>query len=133
MIPLTTNTYIHSCFLCMIFLCLCFHCCSSKDNITTGESIQDGKEYLESADTEFQMGFIPVGPDQQRYIGIWYAKDPTTVVWVGNRDSPLPQNSTGVLTIAENGDVKVLDDKHQNAYFNITVGQARSIVSTYFI
>ncbi|XP_071740083.1 G-type lectin S-receptor-like serine/threonine-protein kinase At4g03230 [Rutidosis leptorrhynchoides] len=92
----------------------------TRCSITTGETIE-GTGYLESAGGQFQMGFFSRGLEQRRYIGIWYTKDipRTTVVWVGNRDYPL-QGSDGVLTISQNGDVKLLDKDQNDFYFNIS-------------
>nr|XP_043626010.1 G-type lectin S-receptor-like serine/threonine-protein kinase At4g03230 [Erigeron canadensis] len=121
MILSTTNTIIHTFFKCTIlFLCFFFPCCLSKDNITTGEIIKDvGTEYLESAGKKFQMGFFsPQNRSEQRYVGIWYAMDRGTIVWVANRNSPV-QDLSGFLTIGDDGEVKVLD-KDQKVYFDTT-------------
>lgn len=125
---ITTNTYTYNCILSTFFLSFCIYCCSSKDNITTGESIQDGTDYLESAGKKFRMGFFPgqMG-SQQRYLGIWYVMDPKTVVWVANRERPV-HDSSGVLTITESGDINLLD-QHQTVYFSTNKGQAGSISS----
>nr|GEU71841.1 G-type lectin S-receptor-like serine/threonine-protein kinase At4g03230 [Tanacetum cinerariifolium] len=86
----------------------------------TRESI-DGATYLESAGKKFQMGFFtrPMG-SEQRYIGIWYAKDPQIVVWVANREKPM-LDSSGVLTVTQGGEVKLVD-KDNIIYFNFNTG-----------
>ncbi|KAD4981827.1 hypothetical protein E3N88_18498 [Mikania micrantha] len=67
----------------------------------------------------FQMGFFPLESESdRRYVGIWYAMDPKTVVWVANRDEPLP-DSSGVLTVTKDGEINV-QDKDQKVYFNTT-------------
>ncbi|KAI3736241.1 hypothetical protein L6452_15779 [Arctium lappa] len=118
MISSTSKTITYFCYFCTFSLCFYPHRCSAKDNITKGENIHDGADYLESG--VFQMGFF--SGKGGRYLGIWYAKDTKTVVWVANRDDPVP-DATGVLTIAEDGDVKVLD-KNQKIYFNTNKGGA---------
>ncbi|XP_022022573.1 G-type lectin S-receptor-like serine/threonine-protein kinase At4g03230 isoform X1 [Helianthus annuus] len=71
---------------------------------------------------KFQMGFFSLeNESERRYVGIWYAMDPKTVVWVANRDNPL-SDSSGVLTIGEDGELKVLDDKDQKPYFGTATG-----------
>ncbi|GJU68308.1 G-type lectin S-receptor-like serine/threonine-protein kinase [Tanacetum coccineum] len=65
---------------------------------------------------------------ERRYIGIWYAKDPLTVVWVANREKPM-LDSSGVLTVTEGGEVKLVD-KDNNIYFNSNTGQAGSVDKT---
>ncbi|KAL8228470.1 hypothetical protein R6Q57_016054, partial [Mikania cordata] len=98
--------------------------CSSKDNITTGEIIS-GTDFLESPSKRFLMGFFPLESESdRRYVGIWYAMDPKTVVWVANRDEPLP-DSSGVLTVTEDGEINV-QDKDQKVYFNTTTDGAPS-------
>ncbi|KAL8228471.1 hypothetical protein R6Q57_016055 [Mikania cordata] len=71
------------------------------------------------------MGFFPLESESdRRYVGIWYAMDPKTVVWVANRDEPLP-DSSGVLTVTEDGEINV-QDKDQKVYFNTTTDGAPS-------
>ncbi|KAI3795396.1 hypothetical protein L1987_38048 [Smallanthus sonchifolius] len=116
MISSTTNTTTYTCFICTILLCFFIHCCSSKDSIRTGEII-NGTDYLESPGKKFQMGFFSLEMEsERRYVGIWYAMDPKTVVWVANRDTPLP-DSFGVLTITDDGYLKVLD-RNRDVYFD---------------
>jgi hypothetical protein len=48
-----------------------------------------------------------------RYLGIWYVEISVfTVVWVANRNKPL-KNSSGVLTISEDGNLVVLDGQKE--------------------
>ncbi|XP_024965004.1 G-type lectin S-receptor-like serine/threonine-protein kinase At4g03230, partial [Cynara cardunculus var. scolymus] len=89
-----------------------------KQNITIGERILDG-DYLESPNKTFQMGFF--SGESGRYVGIWYAIDHTTVVWVASRDKPVP-DSTGALIVAEEG-VRILDRKG-NIHFSADAGGA---------
>lgn len=122
MISSTTNTKIIS--LCTILMSCYFYGCSAKDNITTGEFIRDGFDYLESSPgKKFQMGFFPHEKTSEirRYVGIWYTMDPKTIVWVANRDNPV-MDSTGVLTVAEDGDVKILSKDGSVDHFSTTTG-----------
>ncbi|CAI9299351.1 unnamed protein product [Lactuca saligna] len=116
MISLVTNTEFISLYVLILVCCCC--CILAKDNITTGEFINDGPSYLESSGKKFQMGFFPHGKaaEVRRYVGIWYTMDPKTVVWVANRDTPV-LDSTGILTVAEDGSAKLLNGK-QVEYFS---------------
>ncbi|KAI3803876.1 hypothetical protein L1987_32040 [Smallanthus sonchifolius] len=89
-----------------------------------GEFVDDGVGYLESPGTKFRMGFFShVNTSEvRRYVGIWYTMDPKTVVWVANRDNPV-LDSTGVFTVAEDGNFKVLN-KDQTIYFSTTTDGA---------
>ncbi|XP_056171424.1 G-type lectin S-receptor-like serine/threonine-protein kinase At4g03230 isoform X3 [Syzygium oleosum] len=90
-------------------------CCSSaRDNMTLGGPLSDehGDTLVSDGET-FQLGFFSPngssGSDHRRYLGIWYYEsNPRTVVWVANRDHPVLDVS-GVLTLAQDGNLKVLD------------------------
>ncbi|KAL5976137.1 hypothetical protein ACLOJK_020467 [Asimina triloba] len=59
----------------------------------------------------FVLGFFSPGSSgsTNRYVGIWYYKDPEqTVVWVANRENPLA-NASGILTLV-GGDLAILDE-----------------------
>ncbi|XP_077243372.1 G-type lectin S-receptor-like serine/threonine-protein kinase At4g27290 isoform X1 [Tasmannia lanceolata] len=82
--------------------------CSAVDTITPTQSIKDG-ETLVSEGEKFALGFFSPGNSRNRYVGIWYNKLPgQTVVWVANRETPLT-DSSGVLTIAGDGNLVILD------------------------
>ncbi|KAM5580822.1 hypothetical protein ABKV19_010167 [Rosa sericea] len=88
---------------------------------------------LVSAGEKFELGFFtptPTGKSNSgadsRYVGIWYHKvTPRTVVWVANRDEPLPANSFGVLTIEE-GNLRVLDTVTGKHYWSTDIGTSSS-------
>ncbi|XP_024193107.1 G-type lectin S-receptor-like serine/threonine-protein kinase RKS1 isoform X3 [Rosa chinensis] len=64
-------------------------------------SIKDG-DVLVSGREIFALGFFSAGNSSNRYVGVWYNQiSNQTVVWVANRDNPVPDTS-GVLSI--NGD-----------------------------
>ncbi|KAI3515276.1 hypothetical protein L1887_14105 [Cichorium endivia] len=98
----------------------------AEDNITTGESVTDGPNYLESLGKKFQMGFFPheKTSEVRRYVGIWYTMDPKTVVWVANRDKPV-RDSTGIFTVTEDGCAKLLDG-NQAEHFSTETAKAIS-------
>ncbi|TKY49024.1 G-type lectin S-receptor serine/threonine-protein kinase [Spatholobus suberectus] len=73
-----------------------------RDTINTVQSISDG-QIIVSAGEIFALGFFSPGNSKNRYVGIWYYKIPIkTVVWVANRDNPLP-DSSGVLKLDDTG------------------------------
>ncbi|KAJ0700376.1 putative protein kinase RLK-Pelle-DLSV family [Helianthus annuus] len=118
MVSSTSNNHIIS--LCTFLVCCYCYSCSAKDTITRGEFINDGDNYLESPGKKFRMGFFPHGntTELRRYVGIWYTMDPKTIVWVANRDKPV-LDYTGVITVAEDGNFKVLN-KDASVYFSTT-------------
>ncbi|KAG7983526.1 hypothetical protein I3843_04G110500 [Carya illinoinensis] len=95
------------------FLCSSPVHCYAGDTLKQGQSILLNKT-LVTAGEKFELRFFSTisindtGP--QSFIGIFYHQlDRDSVVWVANRDDPVPSNFTGVFGIAEDGNLKVLD------------------------
>ncbi|KAF8411259.1 hypothetical protein HHK36_003806 [Tetracentron sinense] len=87
--------------------------CTAIDTIASSQSIRD-PETLISVGGNFRLGFFSPGNFKNRYVGIWYNIDsePTpTIIWVANRENPLI-DSSGVLTIADDGNIVVLDGRN---------------------
>ncbi|KAJ8568809.1 hypothetical protein K7X08_032440 [Anisodus acutangulus] len=87
----------------LVFSCSCLPLFPSQNSVRTGESIT-GNQKLVSAGGSFALGFFTPSNSTFSYLGIWYNTiREQTVVWVGNRESPIPQNSTAVFTIGDDG------------------------------
>ncbi|CAA7405663.1 unnamed protein product [Spirodela intermedia] len=83
---------------------------AAGDTFVPGDRLEDGGS-LVSSDGSFKLGFFTPGKSNFRYLGIWYNQiSVQTVVWVANRDSPLP-NRTGILSISINGSLSLSDTK----------------------
>ncbi|XP_062160909.1 G-type lectin S-receptor-like serine/threonine-protein kinase At1g11330 [Alnus glutinosa] len=94
----------------LLVLLICFYLkfCSATDTITAAKFITD-PESVVSNGGDFKLGFFSPANSTDRYVGIWYAQiSVPTVIWVANRNKPL-KNSSGILTISEDGDLVVLD------------------------
>ena len=106
--------------------------CIAKDNIPFNSLISDSQgETIVSSGEKFELGFFtPNGSSgSKRYVGIWYYKsNPQTVVWVANRDNPL-SDTRGVLAIAEDGNLKVLDGT-EKTYWSTSLGNSSSAYMT---
>lgn len=77
------------------------------DTITPADSINESHTIV-SASQEFELGFFNDG----QYLGIWYKDLPVrTVVWVGNRESPVINSSSGVLKLGDDGRLNIVDDE----------------------
>ncbi|WJZ99558.1 hypothetical protein VitviT2T_017993 [Vitis vinifera] len=114
-----------------IFFFLCsILCCSARDTITPDNLlIDDGRGTLVSANQTFELGFfIPKGGfNNGKYIGIWYyGLKERTVVWVANRDNPLPEDSVGALAIADDGNLKLVNESGA-AYWFTNLGSSSSM------
>ncbi|XP_062160840.1 G-type lectin S-receptor-like serine/threonine-protein kinase At1g11330 [Alnus glutinosa] len=92
----------------VLLFCFCLKFCSATDTITAAKFITD-PESVVSNGGDFKLGFFSPANSTDRYVGIWYAKiSVPTVIWVANRNKPL-KNSSGILTISEDGKLVVLD------------------------
>ncbi|XP_058071230.1 G-type lectin S-receptor-like serine/threonine-protein kinase At2g19130 [Magnolia sinica] len=68
---------------------------------------------LTSQGGTFELGFFTPGKSKNYYIGIWYKQvSEQTVVWVANREKPLPALSDSILKIAEDGNLVLLSPKN---------------------
>ncbi|XP_058073058.1 receptor-like serine/threonine-protein kinase SD1-8 isoform X2 [Magnolia sinica] len=101
-----------------IFSCFCMTLSHCGDTLKQGKSIRDRIRFrqwvgeaqsLVSANQVFELGFFSPGKSKKRYVGIWYKTDPAqTIVWVANRQTPLPSSLFGSLTINTNGNLMIL-------------------------
>ncbi|XP_047336088.1 G-type lectin S-receptor-like serine/threonine-protein kinase RKS1 [Impatiens glandulifera] len=103
----------------VLILCLLFfffqhhhHCCCSNslDTITLNNPLKDNNNnssFIVSSGGIFVLGFFSPGNSTNRYIGIWYSFSNQTVVWVANRDNPVP-DSSGVLSFDAKGNLIIL-------------------------
>ncbi|KAJ0046090.1 hypothetical protein Pint_04376 [Pistacia integerrima] len=94
--------------ICTLILLSILEFSSAADKITSGQSIRDD-ETLISLSQRFELGFFSPGNSKNRYLGIWYKMTPQEVVWVANRNNPIP-DKTGVLTISSNGSLLLINE-----------------------
>ncbi|KAK6132754.1 hypothetical protein DH2020_033559 [Rehmannia glutinosa] len=64
-----------------------------------------------SSNENFEFGFFSPEYSRNRYIGIWYKKITVhTVVWVANRETPIPETSSGTLKVINPGLLVLVND-----------------------
>ncbi|KAJ4895615.1 G-type lectin S-receptor-like serine/threonine-protein kinase [Raphanus sativus] len=106
--------------------CFSLRLCFGEDRITFSNPIKDSETLL-CNNGVFRFGFFtPVNSTGHlRYVGIWYDKVPVqTVVWVANKDTPI-NNTSGVVSISEDGNLVVKDGLHGHVWStNVTVTAA---------
>ncbi|XP_065616234.1 G-type lectin S-receptor-like serine/threonine-protein kinase SD1-13 isoform X1 [Quercus suber] len=109
-----------------VFCCLCLNLGVARDTIISPQSIRD-PDYIISNGSAFKLGFFSPVNSTNRYLGIWYNRISVfTVVWVANRQKPL-KDSSGVLTISEDGNLVVLDGQKEIIWSsNVTNSVANS-------
>ncbi|XP_031130609.1 receptor-like serine/threonine-protein kinase SD1-8 [Ipomoea triloba] len=105
---------------------LCFFCCNvigaSKDNcLRHGHPPVTRNRTLVSAGGNFALGFFRPGNSSYSFLGIWYNTINNTVIWVANRESPLPpQDSEAVFTLGDDGNLLLLDGE-RNAIWSTNI------------
>ncbi|KAH7662009.1 S-receptor-like serine/threonine-protein kinase protein [Dioscorea alata] len=97
------------------FLYYLFHPCYTTDTLSPTQPLSENQT-LVSASGTFTLGFFtPTNISNNRYVGIWYHNLPIqTIVWVANRQHPIPQSSTGVLTLTTNGTLIITSIQHNS-------------------
>ncbi|KAF9672240.1 hypothetical protein SADUNF_Sadunf11G0020400 [Salix dunnii] len=95
----------------LLLSCSCSFYGDAGDIITPSQPIRD-PEAIISAGNMFELGFFGPINSTYRYVGIWYSNisAETQVVWVANRNSPI-KDSSGMMTISEDGNLVVLNGK----------------------
>lgn len=99
---------------------------TSLDTLSSTESLTDDRT-LVSAGEVFEFGFFRPGSTGW-YLGIWYKKISfKTVVWVSNRDTPLP-NSSATLKFGEHGSLILLDPSGNMSWSSNKTGAVNPVL-----
>ncbi|KAK7272328.1 hypothetical protein RJT34_28847 [Clitoria ternatea] len=100
------------------------HCLAALTTISSNQSL-NGDQTLVSKDGNFELGFFTPGNSSNYYIGMWYKKVfQKTYVWVANRDTPVSDKNTAMLTIS--GGNLVLLDGSSNKVWSTNMSSTRS-------
>lgn len=84
--------FTHFLFVVGVFLYFSSRVCSGSDTIAAGQSLFPNKTII-SKEGKFEVGFFDPGNSSNYYVGIWYKNIAVkTVVWVLNRDNPIPDS-----------------------------------------
>ncbi|KAL3639892.1 hypothetical protein CASFOL_014860 [Castilleja foliolosa] len=84
-------------------LLLCTHG-SILNTINASDILTDNGETIVSSNGAFELGFFSKENSSNRYMGIWYKQITVqTIVWVANRDYPIPETSSGTLRVVDPG------------------------------
>ncbi|XP_061356779.1 G-type lectin S-receptor-like serine/threonine-protein kinase At2g19130 [Gastrolobium bilobum] len=111
----------------LLIICFSFHTYTSLAALTTISANQSlsGDQTLVSTDGNFELGFFNQGNSSNYYIGMWYKKvSVKTYVWVANRDNPVSDKNSTMLTISR-GNLVILD-KSQNLVWSTNLSSPSS-------
>lgn len=118
-----------SVFLFAFLLYLSHFKCDSRYIITSSNILSNKRKTLVSAGQVFELGLFNTTSEDgefRNYVGIWYRESPKTIVWVANRDKPIPiSGELLVIVIDVDGNLKVLDSR-RNSYFSTELPSASS-------
>ncbi|KAL5977530.1 hypothetical protein ACLOJK_021877, partial [Asimina triloba] len=93
----------------ILFLAFMTHCLLATDTLSLGQSLS-GSQTLISNDGRFELGFFSPGLSRNYYMGIWFKKVPEqTVVWVANRETPLPDASSQLKISEQDGNLVLVN------------------------
>ncbi|XP_029128724.1 G-type lectin S-receptor-like serine/threonine-protein kinase At1g11330 isoform X2 [Cajanus cajan] len=95
----------------LIILCFLFSDVGAATNTITSSQFIKDPETITSRGGNFTLGFFTPQNSTNRYVGIWW-QPKFTVIWVANRNQPL-RDSSGVVTISEDGNLVVLNGQKQ--------------------
>ncbi|KAG8365052.1 hypothetical protein BUALT_Bualt18G0062900 [Buddleja alternifolia] len=79
------------------------------DTLFPDQKIVNGQTLI-SQNQIFEMGFFSPGTSIKGFLGIWYKSTPGVVVWVANRNNPMPDSQGVLLSIARNGTLVISRD-----------------------
>ncbi|KAM3371365.1 hypothetical protein ACQJBY_018653 [Aegilops geniculata] len=111
----------------IFFLIFLSSFCKPDDQLTHTNPLTHG-DMLVSKSGDFALGFFsPASSNKSFYLGIWYhgPPGPRTFVWVANRDNPITNPSSAMLTISNNSSMVLSDSEGRNIWMtstNITAG-----------
>nr|GMD08450.1 G-type lectin S-receptor-like serine/threonine-protein kinase At4g27290 [Ipomoea batatas] len=76
-------------------------------------------QFSEKSDV-FSFGVLLLNSSSS-FLGIWYNSINKTVIWVANRESPLPQDSEAVFTLGYDGNLQLLDGGRRNIIWSTNI------------
>lgn len=84
---------------------------NAVDTLKSDQTLTDNGQTLVSAGGSFEFGFFSPWNSNSRYVGIWFKNVPQqTVVWVANRNNPLP-DSSGFLQLNTSGTILIFGNQ----------------------
>ncbi|XP_054812245.1 G-type lectin S-receptor-like serine/threonine-protein kinase At4g03230 isoform X2 [Prosopis cineraria] len=108
--------------------------CLARYVLKIGENLIDSEHSkLVSVGKSFELGFFTLDASSNgKYLGIRYHRlEQHTVVWVANRDNPIPASKAGNFQISQDGNLIVLDTEGTRYWSSrIRPGHASSIANS---
>lgn len=99
-------------FFLVISLISCLGSCIETDTITRSLIIED-PDTIVSSGKIYRLGFFSPVNTTNRYMGIWNNVSQESIVWVANRDKPLINDSSGAITVSEDGNLVLMSPEKE--------------------
>ncbi|GFP90252.1 g-type lectin s-receptor-like serine/threonine-protein kinase at4g27290 [Phtheirospermum japonicum] len=94
---------------------------SANDDTLNTSQIIIYNQTLVSSTGKFELGFFSPESSSNWYLGVWYKNiNVRTVVWVANRETPLRNSTSGVLTLVEPGVLIIFSDTNTTVWSSNT-------------
>ncbi|KAL6840321.1 hypothetical protein ACP4OV_030131 [Aristida adscensionis] len=105
----------------------------ASDTLAINQQLS-GNQKLISQDGKFALGFFQPeaeGSNGKWYIGIWYNKIPAkTIVWVANREKPVPDPVSSNLIISDDGNLVLLANHSKSPMWSTEIKNNTAASST---
>ncbi|KAK4399030.1 G-type lectin S-receptor-like serine/threonine-protein kinase [Sesamum angolense] len=99
--------------------------CLETDTIT-GSLIIEDPDTIVSSGKVYRLGFFSPGNTTNRYMGIWNDVSQTSIVWVANRDKPLINDSSGTITVSEDGNLVLMSQQKEILWSSNVTNSSRN-------
>ncbi|KAL0353178.1 UNVERIFIED_CONTAM: G-type lectin S-receptor-like serine/threonine-protein kinase [Sesamum angustifolium] len=109
----------------VILLIPCLVSCLETDTIT-GSLIIEDPDTIVSSGKVYRVGFFSPGNTTNRYMGIWNDVSQTSIVWVANRDKPLINDSSGTITVSEDGNLVLMSQQKEILWSSNVTNSSRN-------
>ncbi|KAL0363292.1 UNVERIFIED_CONTAM: G-type lectin S-receptor-like serine/threonine-protein kinase [Sesamum calycinum] len=109
----------------VILLIPCLVSCLETDTIT-GSLIIEDPDTIVSSGKVYRLGFFSPGNTTNRYMGIWNDVSQTSIVWVANRDKPLINDSSGTITVSEDGNLVLMSQQKEILWSSNVTNSSRN-------
>ncbi|KAK6946814.1 S-locus glycoprotein domain [Dillenia turbinata] len=105
----------------------------ADDTLFQDVVLKDGGNTIVSSGGVFELGFFSRGTSSNRYLGIWFKKisNGTTVVWVANRQNPIPDKN-GTLKLISPGILVLVNGTNSTVWSSNTTTSVQNPVAQLF-
>ncbi|PNT73003.1 receptor-like serine/threonine-protein kinase SD1-8 isoform X3 [Brachypodium distachyon] len=119
--------FYHHLLLSLALLLLLPTACQARDTVTPGRPLGANETLVSGGDASFVLGFFTPPGGNGTYLGVWYSKvSVRTVVWVANRERPIPGHvadnlGRATLSVSATGTLSIVNAAGNNNSRHVVV------------